>query len=101
MGADQRGVPGCDWRSNTNPKCNSDSNSYSNGNSDCNANRDSYSNGNNNRDSNGYCYSHCNTYSYANGYCKCYSYTHAQTVANGTAWTIDQAASNPGAAAIA
>ena len=56
---------------------------------------------------NSYChgYSHCNghghTYSYANGYCKCYSYMHAQTVANGAAWTIDQAASNPGAAAVA
>ena len=30
LGADQRGVPGCDWRSNTNPKCNSHSNVYSN-----------------------------------------------------------------------
>jgi hypothetical protein len=30
MGADQCGVPGCDWRSNTNPKCNSHSNVYSN-----------------------------------------------------------------------
>src|SRR4029077_8967593 len=30
LGADQCGVFGCDWRSNTNPKCNSRSNVYSN-----------------------------------------------------------------------
>jgi hypothetical protein len=61
LGADQCGVPGCDWRrSNTNPKCNSDYNSYSNGNSDCNANRDTH--GNTNGYSNGDIYSNCNTY---------------------------------------
>jgi hypothetical protein len=45
-------------------------------------------------DANSNCDSDFNRNSYANGYCKCYSYTHAQIVANGTAWTIDQAASN-------
>src|SRR5207302_7557222 len=33
LGADQCGVFGCDWRSNTNPKYNSHSNVYSNTNS--------------------------------------------------------------------
>ena len=79
LGADQCGVPGCDWRSNSNSKCNS----HSNANSYC------------------YCHGHSYSYAYANGYCNRYSYTHGQTVANGTAWTIDQAASNPGAAAVA
>ena len=71
LGADQCGVPGCDWRCNTNPKCNSHSNSYSNGygNSDCNANRDT--DGNSNRDSNGYGNSdtgvNSNRYSNSNG----------------------------------
>src|SRR5204863_707945 len=40
LGADQCGVPGCDWRSNTNPKCNSHSYVYSN------ACGDTYSNSN-------------------------------------------------------
>ena len=39
MGADQRGVSGCDWRCNTNPKCNSHSNVYG----------DTYSNTNSHR----------------------------------------------------
>src|SRR5437660_6561077 len=64
LGADQCGVPGCDWRCNTNPKCNCDSNSYSNGNSDCNANRDT--DGNSNRDSNGYSYGNRDSYSNSN-----------------------------------
>ena len=71
-----------------------------------NANFDSYSNGNRNRDA--YTYgnfdSRPNIYSYANGYCKCYSdgHTHvdAETVANGTTWTIDKAASHASAKAV-
>ena len=71
-----------------------------------NANFDSYSNGNRNRDA--YSYgnfdSRPNIYSYANGYCKCYSdgHTHvdAETVANGTTWTIDKAASHASAKAV-
>ena len=42
MGADQRGVSGCDWRCNTNPKCNSHSNVYSNTNSHRHAKADSF-----------------------------------------------------------
>jgi hypothetical protein len=40
MGADQCGVPGCDWRrSNTNPKCNSNSNAFGNTYSNTNIHR--------------------------------------------------------------
>ena len=71
-----------------------------------NANFDSYSNGNRNRDT--YTYgnfdSRSNIYNYAYGYCKCYSdgHTHvdAETVANGTTWTIDKAASHTRATTI-
>ncbi len=40
MGADQCGVPGCDWRSNANPSPNHYTNSYSRADSDANANAD-------------------------------------------------------------
>jgi hypothetical protein len=73
-----------------------------------NANFDSYSNGNRHRDT--YTYgnfdSRSNIYNYAYGYRKCYSdgdgHTHvdAETVANGTTWTIDKAASHASAKAI-
>src|SRR5207249_5972665 len=53
---------------------------------------------------NGYCHTNNHIYSYANGYCKCYSngHTHldAETVANGTTWTIDKAASHASAKAV-
>jgi hypothetical protein len=66
VGADQCGVPGCDWRCNTNPNCNS----YCNCNSDCNANRDTdgNSNSNSNRDSyiDSFDYSNLNTETYTN-----------------------------------
>ena len=42
LGADQCGVPGCDWRSNTNPKCNSHSNVYSNAFRHCHAKAHSF-----------------------------------------------------------
>ncbi len=56
----------------------------------------------------GDCHSHSNRYShgncYADGYCNCYSdgHTHvdAETVANGTTWTIDKAASHASAKAV-
>src|SRR4029077_6574305 len=68
LGADQCDVPGCDWRSNTNPKCNSDSNSYSNGNSDCNANRDTDGNRYSYSDGYGYGYIHANSYTDSDHY---------------------------------
>jgi hypothetical protein len=43
MGADQCGVPGCDWRrSNTNPRCNSNSNAFSHACGDTNSNTNSH-----------------------------------------------------------
>jgi hypothetical protein len=42
MGANQCGVPGCDRRSNTNPKCNSHSNVYSNALRHCHAKAHSF-----------------------------------------------------------
>jgi hypothetical protein len=72
VGADQCGVPGCDWRCNTITKCtslntnttSSHGNTYCN--SDSNANRDT--DGNSNRDSytDGYDYSNLNTQTYTN-----------------------------------
>jgi hypothetical protein len=62
VGADQCGVPGCDWRCNTNPNCNS----YCNCNSDCNANRDTDGNSNSNSYIDSFDYSNLNTETYTN-----------------------------------